>query len=215
MTQEDPRIDRRELKGPDELMLATGEVVRWLRTHLRQAIGIGIGVTLLILVVVGGFAYRERTAVAARAEFDAAFRSYAALDMGTAQRGFLAFVEKHPSGSLADLARLYLGTAATQKRDLAVAKKAFEGLLASSPGPLVEQIAHYNLGVLAREAGEKDQARGHFTSAVKIPGPIRLASRIALSADPGSAATAPSVPRLEQVPDDIVEYLDGRSAGPK
>ena len=211
----DPKIRRKDLKGPDEFLTATQRALAYARAHERETL-LAIGAFVAIVAIVVGIrGYRSWRDGQAAEAFREAFRAYAAEDLVEARKGFETVSKDWRGGLWGNLALVYLGDAAVRTKDSAGAQAAFEQALESAREPSLRQIAEYNLGVIKRNAGDAAAANEHFRKAAGIEGPLRAAALVALAAAEG-APSAPPEARAEAdelLPAEIREFVASRSLG--
>ena len=167
------RIGRKELREPDEFLTLTGQAIEYARRHERELGYVAVGLVALVASSLGVRAYRGWQQDKAEAAFGAARRDYSAQKYDNAVGGFQRVSREWPSTTFGRLALVYDGNCHAELGKTKEAEQAFRAALAANSDPLVTQIAHYNLGLLATKAGDKKTAAEELGAATKIEGPLR------------------------------------------
>ena len=170
------RIGRKELKEPDEFLTLTGQALEYAKQHERELGYVVVGLLALVALSLGVRSYRGWQQDKAESAFGAARRDYASQKFETAVGGFQRVSREWPSTTFGEMALVYEGNCYAELGKTKEAQDAFRGALGASRDPLVQQIAHYNLGLLAAKSGDKKTAADELGQAVKIEGPLRAAA---------------------------------------
>src|ERR1044072_3250039 len=166
-------IQRRELSQPDEFLTLSRRAIAYAQQHERE-----VTITVLAMIAVAALAlgvrgYRNWRESQAEIAFGAARRDYAATRFDTAATGFAKVAAEWPSTTHGQLALVYLGNSYASLDKRKDAEEAFGRALAQARDPLVRQIAHYTLGLLKAQDGDKEAAARELGAAAEIEGPLR------------------------------------------
>jgi len=165
------KINRKQLRQPDEFETLTGRVLAWAEENTRLVIGalaVAVAVALVVLLVGRVSASRNETAAdgfrRAKASFDAGKFAEAAEAFGTTAHDYA----QAPFGRLA---ALYRGHALARQGNVAEAATAYSEYLASAAPPAyLRQEALVGLGHAKEAAGDAAGALETFTEAGELDG---------------------------------------------
>ncbi len=167
------RKELKELREPDEFLSQSRRFLDYARDHERE---LTIAVVALVVVVLGAFGvrgYRQWQAARAQAAFRTAHAGFVAGKLESAAAELAEVERSWPRTPYGRLAGVYVGSAYADLGKTAEARTAFEATIAASREPLLQQIAHYNLGLLKQKDGDKAGAAKDFATAAAIEGPLR------------------------------------------
>lgn len=207
-------IQRRELKEPDEFLTLSHRFLEYARTHEREVTIAVLGIVAVTALALGVRTYRNWKESAAEAAFGAARKDFAATRYDTAAKGFETVASTWPSTAHGQLALVYLGNSYADLGKRKEAEDAFTRALAATSDPVVRQIAHYNLGVLKGEDGDKTAAARELGAAADGPGPLR---GVAWFARLGTAQNfveevGPGMDAISELAPDAREYVEAQIA---
>ncbi len=167
------RKELKELRKPDEFLSLSHRFLDYARNHERE---MTIAAAALAVVVTGAFGlrgYRQWQASKAQAAFRTAHAGFVAGKLESAATALAEVQRSWPRTPYGRLAGVYVGSAYAELGKSAEARAAFEATIAESREPLLQQIAHYNLGLLKQKDGDKAGAAKDFAAAAAIEGPLR------------------------------------------
>jgi len=166
-------IQRKELKEPDEFLTLTRRFAEYARQHEREVTLAVFGLLAITAVALGVRWYRSLQESNAEAAFGAARRDYTAQKFEAAAQSFQKVGTTWPATAYGHLALVYVGNCYAELGKTKEAENAFAQAVAQGGDPIVLQIAHYNLGLLKAQAGDKTSAARELSSATEIEGPLR------------------------------------------
>ena len=169
-------IGRKELREPDEFLTLTGQALDYAKRHEREVTYVAIALAVVMVFSLGVRWYRDWQHDKAEAAFGAARRDFSAARFETAVTGFDRVSREWPRTTFGPLALVYKGNCYAELAKPKEAEEAFRAALAVARDPLVQQIAHYNLGLLQVKAGDKKAASAELGAAAQIEGPLRAAA---------------------------------------
>jgi len=214
------KLDRKELKKPDEFQVVAGKAMGWIVAHQKPVLGGLIAVAVVILGAWAASAWSTSRETKAGAELAVAFelqsRPLASETQGQAgvetfpgreerQKAALAALEKvradFPRSTAAETAEAQVGFLKLKGGDAAGSQAALQGFLKDAPGghPL-RALAQESLGYALEAQGKLEEARSAFAELAQDGAPERAAfqeARIALVAGKPEAKK-----QLEQVAKD-------------
>ncbi len=145
------KTTRKDLKT-DKFAQEVTHSLEFVTSHSQQSIRYGGAVLALIVVAAGVYYYRKSTHATRQAELAEAMRIKEAAIVPVAQPD--------------DLRKTFPTQA---EKDKAV-PKAFQDLIARRGGSDEASVAHYQLGILAADAGKLDEAEKQFKAAMESGG---------------------------------------------
>jgi hypothetical protein len=196
------KVDRKQLKKPDEFQLVAGKAMEWLRTHQKKVVAVGGTLVVAVLLAWGLMLWRSsRETKAGAALAEALERQLRPLAGEAAQPGVetfpskeerdkavLAALEKvrsqHRGTSAALTAQAEIGFRKLKAGDAAGAQKELEEFLkaAAKEHPL-RMFAQESLGYALEKQNKLDEARAAFEKLREGGAPERAdlhAARLAL-----------------------------------
>ena len=207
-----PKIRRKELKAPDEFLTWSRRVIHYGAGHRTAAIA---AITAVVIALGGVLAFQTysgwRSAAAAEA-FTRARRTFDEGKYAEAAEQFSAIHARWPSTGAGRFSLVYVGAAYVQTGQTDRAKSAYSDLRDRADGDELRQVASYNLGLLARQAGDAAAAREHLRTAASIDGPLRTAAVVALAAigDADGPAKAAFKATREKLPPDLRAFVEDK-----
>ena len=166
-------IGRKQLREPDEFLTLTNQALDYAKKHERELVYAAVGIAAVIALALGVRWYRGWQDEKAEAAFGAARRDFAEQHFDTAVKGFERVASEWRGTHFGTLALAYEGNSYAELGKTKEAEAAFRAVLDASREPLVQQIAHYNLGLLAAKAGDSKTAATELGAAAAIEGPLR------------------------------------------
>jgi tetratricopeptide (TPR) repeat protein len=171
------RIDRAELKQPDEFVVGIEKLWRKVAENLPRVI---IGAVVLIALVAVGFGvnfYFENRDQAAAARFYDAMTALNHKDYKQAEAGFGALADQG-SGRLSRLARVYLASALIAQKQYAQARDALVPYVDSGGDSIFQGLALSQLAVAYENLGDFAKAHQAFARAAALRGPASDSAQI-------------------------------------
>jgi hypothetical protein len=166
-------IGRKELREPDEFLTLTNQALDYAKHHERELAYAAGALALVIALALGVRWYRGWQDEKAESAFGAARRDFAEQRFDTAVKGFERVSTDWRGTRFGTLALVYEGNSYAELGKTKEAEGAFRAVLDASREPLLQQIAHYNLGLLAAKAGDGKTAATELGAAAAIEGPLR------------------------------------------
>jgi hypothetical protein len=199
------KLDRKEMKKPDEFQVVAGKVMAWIAAHQKPVLGGLVALALLIAAAWGASAYSTSRDVKAGAELAAALelssRPLASEAQGQVgvetfpsreerQKATLGALEKvradFPRTSAAQTAEAEIGFLKLRAGDAPGAQAALQTFLDQAPaGHPLRALAQESLGYALEAQGKLDEARTAFSRLAQEGAPERAAfqeARLALVA---------------------------------
>jgi tetratricopeptide (TPR) repeat protein len=206
------KLRRKDLKGPDEFIGTTQRVLDYVRENPGQVSLAAGGLILMLVLALGVRAYRDWQATRAGEAFSDAYRVLSAGDLDEGVAALRRVSEEWAGVRDAALAQAYAANGYLELGRDDDAKAAFERLLEMTREPTLRQIALYNLGLLAREASDRERAEKHLREATAIDGPLRGASWVAVTFL-AEGSLAPDEPIPQGIPEGVRDYLQAGRSG--
>ncbi len=217
------RIDRADLKQPDEFVVGLEKLWRKVTDNLPRVI---IGAVVLIALAAIGFGvnfYFDNRDQVAAAKFYDAITALNHKDYKQAEAGFSALAGED-SGRLARLARVYLASALIAQNQYAKARDALLPYVDNGGDSVFQGLALNQLAVAYEDLGDFAKAHQAFARAAALRGPgsdsarIGAARTLAESGDKTGAIAAyrefladnPLAPQRE----DVIAALAAMGAAP-
>jgi len=175
------KLDRKELKQPDEFVTFIDKAAQFAADNLVRVIigAVVIIVTAAIIYGVSLYEDHERSLVANR--FYDAFTALNHQDYGTAEQGFTSLADDNPRQSLGHLARLYLASTYMAENKVKDARSALEAYLGEGDQPLYRNLALMQLGVADEDLGDFKAAHDAYAQAADIAGPAKARAQIGVA----------------------------------
>lgn len=199
------KLDRKELKKPDEFQVVAGKVMAWIGAHQKPVLAALVALAVLILGAWGASAYSTSRDAKAGAELAAALElsSRPLASEAQGQPGVETFASKEerdkatlaalekmrsdfPRTSAAQTAQAQIGFVKLKAGDAAGAQAALQAFLDQAPrGHPLRLLAQESLGYALEAQGKLDEARAAFSRLAEEGAPERAAfqeARLALVA---------------------------------
>jgi tetratricopeptide (TPR) repeat protein len=207
-------IQRRQLREPDEFLTLSRRFLEYAQQHEREVTMVVVGLVAITALALGVRTYRGWKESQAEAAFGAARRDFTASRYDTAAKGFEKVAATWPSTAHGQLALVYLGNSYADLGKRKEAEEAFARVLERASEPVVRQIAHYNLGVLKAEDGDKPAAARELGSAADAEGPLRGAAWFARlgSGDSFVEEVGPGMDAIGDLGPEARAYVDAQLA---
>jgi hypothetical protein len=214
------KLDRKELKKPDEFQVVAGKAMSWFAEHQKPVLGALVVLALVVLGAWGATAYSSSREAKAGAELATALelsaRPLASEAQGQPgvetfaskqerQKASVAALEKvrsdFPGSRPAETAEAQIGFLKLKDGDAAGAQAALRAFLDRAPnGHPLRALAQESMGYALEAQGKLDEARAAFAELARDGAPERAAfqeARVALAAGKPEAKQ-----QLEQVAKD-------------
>jgi outer membrane protein assembly factor BamD (BamD/ComL family) len=168
------RYRRKDLKRPDEFVSKGTQLLDWMRTHATRVAAIAGALAAVVLVVLGVRGMRVAQLRQANDELGQALAVYRANRFGDAVTQFTELATRWSATPVGNVARIYIGLAATQNSNLDGAVAALQqGLeLQGLPSYLRQQVAQDLAAALERK-GDIKAAAEQYAAAAAMAGPYR------------------------------------------
>lgn len=190
------KINRKELKQPDEFQSFVANAQEFLLNNLQQVI-----VSASIVLAAGAFAvglyyYEIHRDNLAGDRFYSAITQLNAKNYTQAEADFEKLAQDEPGREVGKLARFYLGSAYFQAGQLDKARDALVAYVPDAKDDLFASMAYQDLGVIYEKMGDLKKAQGAYSQAASIPGPeqpraeLQVARLMATQGDKAGAIAA-------------------------
>ena len=168
------RIDRRDLKGPDEFVVTVGRLMSWGRRHQRTlTLGVGAVAVLVAVVTLLGWNSARRTQQAAE-RFRQAYSAFQNEDYGVAAAEFESLATGYARTSFGKLAALYRGHSLRADGDADAAAISYRIFVDSGAGSDdLRQAALFALGQLREDTASTGEAIDLYRQAAALDGPYQ------------------------------------------
>jgi len=174
-------LTRKELKQPDDFMVAAGRVRDFAEQHLWKLLAATVAVCVIALAI---FAYhRHRVSVAEQAsqQFYDGFQAFNAKDYKTAERRFLGVMTEYSGSEPAHLATFYSGLAYLAQKNWPQAIEMLSNYTSENGDRFLRQLALFDLGVAYEASGDLAQAAQNYSAAASIDGPASVNAKLAVA----------------------------------
>ena len=177
-TRTHPKINRKELKQPDEFQTFVANAQNFLVKNLQQVI-----VSAAIVLAIGGLAvgiyyYEVHRDTVAGDRFYTAVSELNQKNYKQAEADFEKISQDEPNREVGKLARFYLGNAYFQDGQLEKARDALVAYAPDAKDDLFASMAYTDLGVIYEKMGDLKKAQGAYSQAASIPGPEQLRAQL-------------------------------------
>ncbi len=184
------RLDRAELRQPDEFVSGLDRAWRFVTENSARVIIAAVGLVALAAIGFGvDFYYQHREQMVAGRFYDA-LTALRHKDYKTAETGFGALVEER-SGRLSELSRVYLASALIAQKHYAQARDALEPYVAAGGDSLFHGLALNQLGAAYEDLGDFAKAHDTYTRAAAIAGPERDSAELGVARTLAEAGDQP------------------------
>ncbi len=185
------RLDRAELKQPDDFVVGLEKLWRAATENLARMIIVAV---VLIAIAAFGFGvrfyYRHRERMAASGFYDA-ITALNHKDYKKAAAGFSALVDER-AGRLSELSRVYLASALIAQKRYAQARDTLLPYVDSGGGDsLFRGLALNQLGVAYEDLGDFPKAHAAYVRAAALAGPESDSAQIAAARTLAEAGNQP------------------------
>ena len=166
------RLDRAELRQPDDFVSGLDRAWRFVSENFARVIIAAVGLIALAAIGFGvDFYYQHREQMVA-GRFYHALTALRHKDYKTAETEFSALVDER-SGRLSELSRVYLASALIAQKRYAPARDALEPYVETSGDALFRGLALNQLGAAYEDLGDFAKAHEDYTRGAAIAGPER------------------------------------------
>ncbi len=190
------KINRKELKQPDEFQSFIANAQEFLLSNLQQVIVSSAIVLAAGALAVGIYYYEIHRDNIAGDRFYSAISELNNKNYGQAETDFQKLADDEPSREVGKLARFYLGSAYFQQGQLDKARDALIAYVPDAKDDLFASMAYEDLGVIYEKMGDLKKAQGAYAQAATIAGPeqgraqLQVARLMALQGDKAGAINA-------------------------
>jgi predicted negative regulator of RcsB-dependent stress response len=175
------KLDRKELRQPDEFITFLDQAGDFIAHHLVRVL---IGAVALVAVIVIFYAisfYQGHQRQLASNRFYDAITALNHQDYKTAEQDFSALATDNPHQSLGQLAQLYVASAYMAENKDQAARTALQAYLAASDQPLYRGMALMQLGAADENLGDFKAAHDAYAQAADINGPGKARAQIGVA----------------------------------
>ncbi len=190
------KINRKELKQPDEFQSFIANAQEFLLSNLQQVIVSSAIVLAAGALAVGIYYYEIHRDNIAGDRFYSAVSELNNKNYAQAETDFQKLADDEPSREVGKLARFYLGSAYFQQGQLDKARDALVAYVPDAKDDLFASMAYEDLGVIYEKMGDLKKAQGAYAQAATIAGPeqgraqLQVARLMALQGDKAGAINA-------------------------
>ncbi len=170
-TRTHPKINRKELKQPDEFQTFVANAQQFLVNNLQQVIVSGAIVLAAGALAVGIYYYEVHRDTIAGDRFYSAIGELNQKNYKQAEADFEKLAQEEPNRQVGKLARFYLGNAYFQEGQLEKARDALVVYAPDAKDDLFASMAYADLGVIYEKMGDLKKAQGAYSQSASIAGP--------------------------------------------
>src|SRR5579863_4395763 len=187
------KINRKELKQPDEFQSFIANAQEFLLSNLQQVIVSSAIVLAAGALAVGIYYYEIHRDNIAGDRFYSAVSELNNKNYTQAEADFQKLADDEPSRAVGKLARFYLGSAYFQQGQLDKARDALIAYVPDAKDDLFASMAYEDLGVIYEKMGDLKKAQGAYAQEATIAGPeqgraqLQVARLMALQGDKAGA----------------------------
>ncbi len=169
-----PKINRKELKQPDELNTLAASALEFLNANLTQVL-VSAGIVVAVgAIAIGVYYYERHRDNLAAARFYTALTALNTNQYKSAEEQFKKISDDEPGRRLGRLSRFYMATAFLNDGNLPAARDGFVNFLAEERDPLFTSLALSNLAITYEKLGDWKKAAGSYQQASGIDGPEKV-----------------------------------------
>jgi predicted negative regulator of RcsB-dependent stress response len=172
------KLDRKELKQPDEFITFLDQLGDFIVDNLVRVIIGAVAVVALIAAFYVVSLYQNHQRRLASDRFYDALTAFNHQDYKTAEQGFSGLATDNPRQNLGRLARLYLANVYMAENKDKEARAALVDYLSSSDQPLYRNMALMELGAADENLGDFKDAHEAYSRAADIDGPEKARAQI-------------------------------------
>jgi tetratricopeptide (TPR) repeat protein len=177
-TSHRPKINRKELKQPDEFTTLLDSARDFLLANLKQVAISAAIVATVGAIAIGVYYYERHRDSLASAQFYSALTALNAGQNKPAEDQFKQLANAEPGRRLGRLARFYLGVAYLNEGNLNPARDTIVSFLAEERDPMFTSLALSNLAIVYERMGDWKKAAGAYQQAAGIDGPQKAGAEL-------------------------------------
>lgn len=175
------KLNRKELKQPDEFITFLDELGDFIVNNLvRVIIGALVVIALVVVFYVVSF-YQDHQRRLASDRFYDALTALNHQDYKTAEQGFSGLAADNPRQSLGQLSRMYLASTYMAENNDRAAQTALADYLSGSDQPLYRNLALMELGAADENLGDFKGAHDAYVQAADIDGPGKARAQVGVA----------------------------------
>jgi tetratricopeptide (TPR) repeat protein len=172
------KINRKELKQPDEFQSFIANAQEFLRTNLLQVVVSSSIVLAAGALAVGIYYYEIHRDNLAGDRFYSAIGELNKKNYSQAEADFTKLAQDEPGREVGKLSRFYLGNAYFQQGQLDKARDALVAYVPDAKDDLFASMAYEDLGVIYEKMGDLTKAKGAYAQAAAIVGPEQTRAQL-------------------------------------
>jgi predicted negative regulator of RcsB-dependent stress response len=172
------KINRKELKQPDEFQSFIANAQEFLRTNLLQVVVSSSIVLAVGALAVGIYYYEVHRDNLAGDRFYSAIGELNKKNYSQAEADFAKLAQDEPGREVGKLSRFYLGNAYFQQGQLDKARDALVAYVPDAKDDLFASMAYEDLGVIYEKMGDLGKAKGAYAQAAAIAGPEQTRAQL-------------------------------------
>lgn len=175
------KLDRKELRQPDEFITFLDRAGDFIANNLVRVIVGAVGLIAVIVIFYAVSFYQSHQRQLASNRFYDAMTALNHQDYKTAEQDFNSLATENPHQSLGQLARLYLASAYMADSKDKDARIALQSYLTDSDQPLYRGIALMQLGAADENLGDFKAAHDAYAQAADVNGPGKARAQIGVA----------------------------------
>jgi predicted negative regulator of RcsB-dependent stress response len=175
------KLDRKELKQPDEFITFLDQLGDFIVNNLVRVIIGALAVIALVVVFYVVSFYQDHQRRLASDRFYDALTAFNHQDYKSAEQGFSGLAADNPRQSLGQLARMYLASTYMAENNDKAARAALADYLNGSDQPLYRNMALMELGAADENLGDFKGAHDAYAQAADVDGPGKARAQVGVA----------------------------------
>jgi predicted negative regulator of RcsB-dependent stress response len=175
------KLDRKDLKQPDEFISFLDQAGDFIANNLGRVIIGAVAVIAVVVTFYGISFYQDHQRQLASSRFYDAITALNHQDYKTAAQDFTSLASDNPHQSLGQLARLYLASTYMAENYDKDARTALQAYLGDSDQPLYRGMALMQLGAADENLGDFKAAHDAYAEAADLSGPGKARAQIGVA----------------------------------
>lgn len=176
------KLNRKELKQPDEFQSIFETAGNFLELHLKEVILGAVGLVVVSAIAIGFYFHEVHQRHMASDRFYQAFNQLQSHQYGAAEQGLTRLATEYPGRAVGRLANFYLASAYLAQKQPGKARDALRRYLAKDDDTSIFRgTAFNNLAVAYAELGDYKQAEDAYRKAAKISGPAQERAQLGVA----------------------------------
>ena len=172
------KLDRKELKQPDEFVTFIDKAGQFAADNLARVIIGAVVIVAIAAIIYGVSLYQDHQRSLVADRFYDALSALNKQDYRIAEQGFSSLADDNPRQSLGHLARLYLASTYMAENKVKDARTALQIYIDGEDQPLYRNMALMQLGAADENLGDFKAAHNAYAQAADIAGPAKGRAQI-------------------------------------